>query len=92
MKIEYNGVNTNKLHDELIAAGIIPVLVESLGETTWITYADDTDMDAVQRAFAAHDPAPTPIELTDVEKLKIRTAANEDALAGMMDLMMGGML
>ena len=31
-------------------------------------------------------------ELTDIEKLKIRTAANEDALAGMMDLMMGGML
>lgn len=92
MRTEYAGVNGNKLHDELIAAGITPVLVESLDETTWITYTEDTDMDAVQCVLAAHDPSPAPIERTDIEKLKIRTAANEDALAGMMDLMMGGML
>ena len=58
MKIEYTNVNANKLHDELIAAEIVPFLVESLDGTTWITYADDTDMAIVDDVVAAHDPVP----------------------------------
>lgn len=58
MRIEYTNINTNKLHDELISAGIMPLLVESLDGTTWITYADDTDMTIVDAVVAAHDPVP----------------------------------
>lgn len=32
-----------------------------------------------------------PPELTDIEKLKVRTAATEDAIIAILDIMMGGM-
>ena len=51
----------------------------------WVEGRTAEEIAAIQAAVQEH-------ELTDIEKLKIRTAANEDALAGMMDLMMGGML
>ena len=61
MRLSYTGVNTNKLHDELIAAGIVPLLVESLSGTTWITFADDADQAAIDAVVAAHDPTPRPL-------------------------------
>jgi hypothetical protein len=64
MKIEYIDINHNKLHDELIENGIIPILVESLENKTWITYADDTDMAAVQAIIDVHDSTPYPPQPT----------------------------
>lgn len=61
---EYINVNHSKLHDELINAGIVPLLVESLDDKTWITFVDDTDMTAVQAVINAHDPTPLPQEPT----------------------------
>lgn len=55
MKLRFTGVNTNKLHDELIAAGIVPQLVESLDADTWIT-VDDSQEAAVNAVVAVHDP------------------------------------
>lgn len=60
MIIEYTNINHNKLHDELIANGIIPLLVENLNEKTWITYTDGTDMVAVQKIVDAHIPTTYP--------------------------------
>jgi len=59
MKLHFTGVNTNKLHDELIAAGIVPQLVESLDADTWITIEDSQET-AVNAVVVAHDPAPAP--------------------------------
>lgn len=64
MKVEYLNVNTNKLHDELITAGIKPLLVESLDNKTWITFKDTVDMIAVQAVIDAHNPTPLPPQQT----------------------------
>jgi len=82
MRIEYVNVNTNKLHDELITAGINPVLVESLDEKTWITYADGTDMTAVQAVIDAHDPTPLPPEPTAQERIEALEAALLEVVLG----------
>ena len=54
MKAQYANINPNKLHDELIAAGITPVLVENdcpvgayVAPNTWIIFTTDTDVDKV---------------------------------------------
>ena len=64
MKLEYLNVNADKLHDELLASGIIPLLVESLEDKTWITFADGEDMGLVQQIIDAHDPTPSPPQPT----------------------------
>lgn len=69
MKIEYLNVNTNKLHDELIAVGIVPLLVECRNNVTWITFTDNTDMTAVQAVLDAHNPEPLPPEPTLEERI-----------------------
>lgn len=58
MRLTYKLRNVNKLHDELIAAGIHPDLVESLGDDVWLTVADDVDVGAIDAVVAAHDPTP----------------------------------
>lgn len=91
MREEYIGVNTNKLHDELIANGIVPLLVESKDDKTWITFADDTDMTLVQAVIDAHDPTPLPPQPTQEEKiaqLEEQLATTQEALDF---LIMGGM-
>lgn len=55
MKIELQNVNTCKLHDELIKVGIIPQLVESLDNITWVT-VEDGEYDAVMAVVAVHNP------------------------------------
>jgi hypothetical protein len=67
MRLHFTGVNPNKLHDELIASGVIPQLVESLEADTWIT-VEDSQVDAVNAVVEAHDPGPV---LTDVQLEKI---------------------
>lgn len=84
MKKEYIGVNTFKLHDELINAGIVPLLVESKDDKAWITFADDVDMTAVQAVIDVHNPTPLPKEPTSEERLQ----SLEDA---MLFLTLGGM-
>lgn len=69
MKQTYTNVNTNKLHDELINAGIVPLLVESNDTTTWVTYAENTDMSIVQAVLDAHDPTPIPPQPTEQERI-----------------------
>lgn len=69
MRKHYIGVNTNKLHDELITTGITPLLVESKDSDTWITFAEGTDMIAVQTIIDAHDPTPLPPQPTEVDYL-----------------------
>lgn len=83
MKITIDNVNTNKLHDELIANGVVPLLVESLEDRTWITFTDDTNMDLVQQIIDAHDPTPLPPQPSDKERLE----ALEQA---MLEIVMGG--
>lgn len=63
MKVHYSNVNPNKLHDELIKAGVIPVLVQNdlkegeyIANNTWVTFADGTDMELVQKIIDAHEP------------------------------------
>lgn len=79
--IHLKNVNPTKLVDELVAHGIIPVLVkhdrkegEHIAENTWITFADDADMDLVQQVIDAHDPSPLPRPETPEQRI----AALED--------------
>lgn len=80
MKIEYLNVNTNKLHDELINAGILPILVESKDNKTCITFADDVDIVAVQAVIEAHNPEPLPTPLTTEERVAIAEQALNDII------------
>lgn len=73
MKLHYQNVNTNKLHDELIAAGIVPTLVESKGDDTWIT--TDADKALVDAIVAAHDPTPVVQPPTNTERIAALEAA-----------------
>lgn len=68
VKLELNNVNTNKLHDELIAHGIVPVLVQSKEDTTWITVKDN-QIDAVNTVVANHNPTPYLPQPTETEML-----------------------
>ena len=81
MKFEYKDVNTNKLHDELITAGIIPTLVESRDDTTWVTYPDKTDMKTVDAVITAHDPIPKTPEPTKEELLQAEIVTLKSRLA-----------
>lgn len=91
MKITVNNVNPNKLHDELIANGLTPLLVmhnrkigDITAETTWIEFADDIEMATVQAVIDAHNQTPLP-ELPTVEE---RLKQAEDTI---LFLLMGGM-
>lgn len=79
MKLHFTGVNTNKLHDELIAAGIVPQLVESMDADTWIT-VDVSQVDAVNAVVAAHNPGPS-LEDTKTAKITEINNAYQDALS-----------
>ena len=64
MRQEFNNINPNKLHDELISKGIVPILVESdikdkeyIAENTWITFADDVDTTKIDEVIKKHDPS-----------------------------------
>jgi len=75
MKLHFTGVNTNKLHDELITAGIVPQLVESLDADTWITVEDSQEA-AVNAVAAVHDPTPLPEPLDPDEELAAAITAS----------------
>lgn len=79
MKIELQNVNTDKLHDELIAAGIVPSLVESLNKITWVT-VEDNEQAKVMEVVSRHNPAILPKEPTELERL----SAIEDAITMLM--------
>jgi hypothetical protein len=79
MKIELQNVNTNKLHDELIKARIVPSLVESLDTTTWIT-VEDSEESAVMEVVSKHNPSPLPQEPSELDRL----SAIEDAITMLM--------
>lgn len=85
MKLEFIGVNTNKLHDELIAAGITPQLVESLEGTTWIT-VDENQVDAVHSVVTIHDPAPLPTPKTAAERIAELEAENLMVMMALVEL------
>lgn len=60
-----NNINPNKLHDELISAGIKPIFLkndkkenEILAESTQILFEEDTDMNLVQEIIKQHNPEP----------------------------------
>lgn len=82
-KLEFQNVNTNKLHDELVTAGVIPVLVESTPQKeddaskvstyTWVTVSD-ADADAAKALAAAHDPTEIP---------EVKAPTQEDRLAAL---------
>lgn len=81
--MEINNANPNKLHNEFINAGIVPVSVkndskidEYIAEHTWIIFAEGTDMVIVQQIIDAHDPTPLPLPKTDAEKIADLEAEN----------------
>lgn len=100
MKIEYTNVNSNKLHDELIANGISPLFVESKDDTTWVTLDDGVDRELVQQIIDAHDPSPSPKSLTleeqlaekdkQIAELKVKQKQTDDDLSSLMDFVITG--
>ena len=68
----YNNVNANKLHDELIAVGIVPIFVETENYITKITFREGVDESKVASVRLAHDP--TPIVLPPFISLDKRVA------------------
>lgn len=81
MKKKYNNINPNKLHDELISNGIIPLLVESnlklgkyIAENTWITFEDNVNVEKVNEIVAKHNP--TPIVQPNEQEILSKEIAN----------------
>ena len=63
-------VNANKLHDELIASGVTPIMVLIRpDESVELMLSDDIDMTAVQAIIDAHNPAPLPPQPTSDDYL-----------------------
>lgn len=76
MKLEFNNINPNKLHDELIINGIIPILVENdckegeyIAGNTMITFEDDAYTTKINEIVAKHDRTPVMLQPTDNERL-----------------------
>lgn len=69
VRLEILNVNTNKLHDELILAGVIPQTVEHKDNITWIT-VEENQVDAVNAVVAVHEPTPLPPVSTETEMLR----------------------
>lgn len=74
IRLEFENVNTNKLHDELIVAGIVPELVESKDGITWVT-VDDSEVNTVNEVAAAHDPI-IAIKNSKIEELDLDCTAD----------------
>ena len=91
MKITVENINVNKLCDELISKGIVPLLIESVENTTCITFEDDTDMDLVQQIIDAHDPTPLPPQPTQEELLKQELAKTNAMVLELTEFILGGM-
>lgn len=75
--MEIKNVNPDKLLDEFVGKGIIPVTVkhnrdysEYIAKVTWVSFSEDTDMELVQKIIAAHDPTPLTKEPTEMERLR----------------------
>lgn len=65
MRIQYENVNPTKLHDELLANGVTPLLLENdclegdyIASYTWITFSDDVDITLIQSIVEKHNPTP----------------------------------
>ena len=93
MIVTIENINPNKLHDELINAGLTPVLVENdrpenshIASHTWITFVEGTDMTAVQAVIDTHDPTPLPPQPTKEELLQQEI----DELKAVVDAMLNG--
>ena len=76
-----NNINPNKLHDELIKAGIIPKSVlndllpgKYIAKNTWLEFEDDADMGLIQQIIDSHNPTPLPEPLSEIDKLKLSQA------------------
>lgn len=70
-------MNPNKLYDELVGTGIIPVMVWSdikkgdyIADNITIEFEDDTDMELVQQIIDTHDPSPMPEPKSELEILR----------------------
>lgn len=84
MKLEFTGLNTNKFHDELIAAGInaTSIIVTSNEDKTWVDIIEDIpDADTtIMAVVAAHDPSPRPEGLSELESLQKELFETQTAL------------
>lgn len=71
-KLEFMNLNTNKFHDELLINNIIPKIVESKDNLTWITIPEDTPQEIIEQInylASIHDPAPLPLRPTQDDYL-----------------------
>lgn len=88
--MKYTDVHRNKLHQELVNAGIKVISVLAIDDNeigAEIEFAKGTDMTLVQRIIDAHDPTPIPIPLSDIEKIRIEQAqANAELVQLIMTL------
>lgn len=66
MKLNFTNKNPNKLHDEFINEGLLPIKVENdlkeneyIAENVYVTFADDVDTNKINEIADKHDPTPT---------------------------------
>jgi hypothetical protein len=71
-----------KLHDELLAARIVPERVEGLGDDIWLTVPESVSVAAITAIVEAHDPTPRPEPPTVEERLAAVEAAQLESLLG----------
>lgn len=87
-----NNVNVEKLHSEMMAAGLNPYPVINRGSGTGeFIFKPDVDIVLLQKVIDAHSPTPTPSPLTDIEQLRLDMARSNAEMFETMLSLMGGM-
>lgn len=82
MRLTFNTPHhLSKLHDELLAAGFVPRLVEGDGASVSLEFDSAVDEGAVGAVVDAHDPTPPALPLSPVERI----AALEAEVQGILD-------
>lgn len=93
--MRYVNVLRDKLHQELLEAGIIPVLVRGIDGNldigADITFADGTDMTLVQSIIDAHNSTPIPPALSIEDQLRLEMARSNAEMFETMLTLLGGM-
>lgn len=85
IKLELNNINTCKLHDELIAKNIIPILVESFKDTTWITIEEE-QRELVMEVVKIHNKINVVQPKTELEILREKVTLQDGAITELAEI------
>lgn len=93
--MKLKNVNRNKLHQELVDAGIHPKYVSSLDDTDShlggeFIFDKDYDVEKVQSIIEKHDPTPIELDPTREEILEQQLSETNALVLSLYEMVLGG--